>query len=122
MLMPDDSSMKDSHRGGAALSRQLGLVTATALVVAEVIGVGIFLTTAGMAKSVGSPFWLLVVWMFIGGGGGGGAGFFWGPPGRVPGGGGAVGFPQGEDGPRGGRLLRAVLPPGPPPGLPRGRA
>ena len=63
MLMHDDSSMTDSHRGDAALSRQLGLATATALVVAEVIGVGIFLTTAGMAKSLGSPFWLLVVWL-----------------------------------------------------------
>ena len=70
--MHDDSSTTDSPPG-TALSRQLGLVTATALVVAEVIGVGIFLTTAGMAKSVGSPFWLLVVWMIIGGGAAGGA-------------------------------------------------
>src|SRR4051812_49943095 len=101
MLMPDDSSMKDSHRGGAALSRQLGLVTATALVVAEVIGVGIFLTTAGMAKSVGSPFWLLVVWMFIGGGGGGGGNCFGGPAGGGPGGGGARVLPQGEGWPPG---------------------
>ena len=29
----------------------------------EVIGVGIFLTPAEMAKSLGSPFWLLVVWL-----------------------------------------------------------
>jgi APA family basic amino acid/polyamine antiporter len=44
----------------------LGLATATALVVAEVIGVGIFLTTAGMVKSLGSPFWLLAVWLTTG--------------------------------------------------------
>jgi basic amino acid/polyamine antiporter, APA family len=45
------------------LKRQIGLGTATAIVVGEVIGVGIFLTPAGMAKSLGSPFWLLVVWL-----------------------------------------------------------
>lgn len=48
------------------LTRQLGLRTATAIVIGEVIGVGIFLTPAGMAKSVGSPFWLLVVWLVMG--------------------------------------------------------
>ena len=41
--------------------------TATALVVGEVIAVGIFLTPAGMAKTLGSPFWLLVVWLLMGG-------------------------------------------------------
>ncbi len=48
------------------LKRQIGLRTATALVVGEVVGVGIFLTPAGMAKSLGSPFWLLVVWLLAG--------------------------------------------------------
>ncbi|HYO91945.1 MAG TPA: amino acid permease, partial [Pyrinomonadaceae bacterium] len=48
------------------LKRQIGLGTAIALVVGEVIGVGIFLTPAGMAKSLGSPFWLLVVWLVMG--------------------------------------------------------
>ncbi len=49
------------------LKRQLGLRTATALIVGEVIAVGIFLTPAGMAKSLGSPFWLLAVWLAMGG-------------------------------------------------------
>lgn len=49
------------------LQRQLGLRTATALIVGEVIAVGIFLTPAGMAKSLGSPFWLLIVWLLMGG-------------------------------------------------------
>lgn len=40
--------------------------TATALVVGEVIAVGIFLTPAGMARSLGSPMWLLVVWLLMG--------------------------------------------------------
>jgi len=48
------------------LERRIGLRTATAVVVGEVIAVGIFLTPAGMAKSVGSPFWLLVVWLVAG--------------------------------------------------------
>jgi APA family basic amino acid/polyamine antiporter len=48
------------------LRRQLGLSSATALVVGEVIGVGIFLTPAGMAKSLGSPLLLLAVWLAMG--------------------------------------------------------
>jgi len=47
-------------------TRTLGLDSATALVVGEVIGVGIFLTPAGMTKSLGSPFWVLVVWLSVG--------------------------------------------------------
>jgi APA family basic amino acid/polyamine antiporter len=49
------------------LKRQIGVRTATALVVGEVIAVGIFLTPAGMAKALGSPMWLLVVWLVMGG-------------------------------------------------------
>lgn len=48
------------------LRRQIGLRTATALVVGEVIAVGIFLTPAGMAKALGSPMWLLIVWLVMG--------------------------------------------------------
>jgi basic amino acid/polyamine antiporter, APA family len=47
------------------LARRLGLGTATALIVGNVIGVGIFLTPADMAKSLGSPFWLLMVWLLM---------------------------------------------------------
>ena len=50
----------------AGLRRQIGVRTATALVVGEVIAVGIFLTPAGMAKALGSPMWLLVVWLTMG--------------------------------------------------------
>lgn len=45
------------------LRRELGLGSAVAAVAGEAIAVGIFLTPAGMAKSLGSPFWLLVVWL-----------------------------------------------------------
>lgn len=48
------------------LKRQFGLWTAVALIIGQVIAVGIFLTPAGMAKSVGSPFWLLAIWLLVG--------------------------------------------------------
>ncbi|HEX8163627.1 MAG TPA: amino acid permease [Pyrinomonadaceae bacterium] len=48
------------------LERQIGLATATALVVGETIAVGIFLTPAGMAKSLGSPALVLLVWLLMG--------------------------------------------------------
>lgn len=49
-----------------ALPRSLGLTSAIALVVGEVVGVGIFLTPADMAKALGSPLWILVVWSVMG--------------------------------------------------------
>jgi APA family basic amino acid/polyamine antiporter len=50
----------------AAPKAGLGLATTTALVVGEVIGVGIFLTPARMAKGLGSPAWMLAVWLGMG--------------------------------------------------------
>jgi len=47
-------------------ARTLGLNSAAAVVVGEVIGVGIFLAPADMTKALGSPFWLLVVWLVVG--------------------------------------------------------
>ena len=70
--MVDDLGDRNSLQGHG-LARRLGLVTVTALVVGEVIGVGIFLTPAGMIRSLGSPFWLLVVWLTMGAGAIGGA-------------------------------------------------
>ena len=46
--------------------RSLGLDTAVALVVGEVIGVGIFLTPAEMTRALGSPFWVFLVWLVVG--------------------------------------------------------
>jgi APA family basic amino acid/polyamine antiporter len=48
------------------LKRQLGLTAAIALVISGVIGLGIFLYPAGMAKSLGSPLWLLIIWLVMG--------------------------------------------------------
>jgi basic amino acid/polyamine antiporter, APA family len=50
----------------SGLRRQLGLTSATALIVGEVIGLGIFLTPSEMALALRSPFWLLVVWLVMG--------------------------------------------------------
>jgi APA family basic amino acid/polyamine antiporter len=70
--------------GDPGLIRRLGLATATALVIGQVIGAGIFLTPAGMAKSLGSPFWLLVVWLTMGASAMGGALCFGALAGRFP--------------------------------------
>jgi basic amino acid/polyamine antiporter, APA family len=60
----DLGHVQQPHAEG--LRRQLGLGSAAAAVAGEAIAVGIFLTPAGMAKSLGSPFWLLVVWLAVG--------------------------------------------------------
>jgi basic amino acid/polyamine antiporter, APA family len=52
--------------GAGAAQRVLGLQAAVALVVGEVVGVGIFLTPAEMTRALGSPFWVLVVWLAVG--------------------------------------------------------
>ncbi len=45
--------------------RQLGLPAAIAVVTGESIALGIFLTPAAMAKSLGSPLLLGLVWLGI---------------------------------------------------------
>jgi hypothetical protein len=50
----------------AGLTGRLGEPAVTALVIGEVIAVGIFLTPAGMARPLGSPLWLLIVWLAMG--------------------------------------------------------
>ena len=48
-----------------ANQRQLGLAAAIAVVTGESIALGIFLTPAAMAKSLGSPLLLALVWLGI---------------------------------------------------------
>lgn len=48
------------------LKRQLGLRSSVALVVGEVVAIGIFLTPAGMAKSLASPALCLMIWLAMG--------------------------------------------------------
>jgi APA family basic amino acid/polyamine antiporter len=47
--------------------QRLGIWPATAMIVTETIGVGILLTPAAMARTLGSPAWVLAVWLFVGG-------------------------------------------------------
>jgi APA family basic amino acid/polyamine antiporter len=67
-ILPDLSlaNVSTATQSPAPLRRQLGLWSATALVVGEVIAVGIFLTPAQMSKSIGSPVWIAVVWLAVG--------------------------------------------------------
>jgi APA family basic amino acid/polyamine antiporter len=46
--------------------RQLGLFDSTAIVVGSMIGSGIFIVTAEMARQIGSPGWLLAAWVITG--------------------------------------------------------
>ena len=50
-------------QGRAGLLRQLGFVSATALVVSNMVGMGIFTTTGFMARDLGSGKIILAVWL-----------------------------------------------------------
>jgi basic amino acid/polyamine antiporter, APA family len=82
------------------LRRQLGLASTTAAVIGGIIAVGIFLTPAGMAKALGSPMWLLVVWLAVGATTMSGALCFGELAGRFPRAGGAYVYLRESYGPR----------------------
>src|SRR5438309_10338610 len=46
--------------------RGLGLYDSTMVVVGSMIGSGIFIVSADMARNIGSPGWLLVAWLVTG--------------------------------------------------------
>ncbi|HKU26726.1 MAG TPA: amino acid permease, partial [Candidatus Sulfotelmatobacter sp.] len=52
--------------GDSQFRRGLGLFDSTMLVVGVMIGSGIFIVSADMAREIGSPGWLLVAWMIAG--------------------------------------------------------
>jgi APA family basic amino acid/polyamine antiporter len=64
--LPSSAAAPVALARGAALPRGLDLGAATALVIGATIGVGIFLTPAGMARELASPALLFAVWMFMG--------------------------------------------------------
>src|SRR6266571_1727675 len=47
-------------------TRGLGLYDSTMVVVGSMIGSGIFIVSADMARTIGSPGWLLVAWIVTG--------------------------------------------------------
>jgi len=49
--------------GTPALLRQLGVVSATALVVSNMVGTGIFAFTGYLAGDLGSPKFILLIWV-----------------------------------------------------------
>lgn len=46
--------------------KSLGLFDSTALVIGSMIGSGIFIVSADMSRQLGSPGWLMVVWLITG--------------------------------------------------------
>jgi APA family basic amino acid/polyamine antiporter len=60
--LPETATYSNRH----TLTRRLALGSATALVISNMIGTGIFTTTGFLAGNLGRPFWVLAVW--IGGG------------------------------------------------------
>lgn len=56
--------MTDNMSG--ALRRRFGVWAALAMIVTEVMGVGVFLTPAGMARTLGATNWVLGVWALMG--------------------------------------------------------
>src|SRR6186997_2604960 len=47
-------------------TRELGLFDSTMVVAGSMIGSGIFIVSAAMARDLGSPGWLLVAWAITG--------------------------------------------------------
>src|SRR5947199_10142685 len=62
--MPDAAAASASAEG--KFVQGLGLLDSTMIVAGSMIGSGIFIVSADIARQVGSPGWLLVVWVITG--------------------------------------------------------
>ena len=51
---------------GKSFKRSLNLIDSTAIVVGSMIGSGIFIVTADMSRTLGSPWWMLLAWVITG--------------------------------------------------------
>src|SRR5438094_7012418 len=60
------SATADPTATEAGFQRRLGLFDATMLVAGSMIGSGIFIVSADIARDVGSSGWLLLVWLLTG--------------------------------------------------------
>src|SRR4029434_7147338 len=56
----------DARDSNTGFIRGLGLLDSTMIVAGSMIGSGIFIVSGGIAKQVGAPGWLLVVWIVTG--------------------------------------------------------
>src|SRR4051812_45322539 len=63
-MATDASELEQTTREG--FIRGLGLLDSTMIVAGSMIGSGIFIVSADIARQVGSPGWLLVVWVITG--------------------------------------------------------
>ena len=59
------TSAMDKHRQGT-FQKRLKLFDATAIVAGSMIGSGIYIVSADISRNVGSPGWLLLVWLVTG--------------------------------------------------------
>ncbi len=60
------TASRHGSAGAGHFHRALGVLDATALVAGSMIGSGIFIVSAQMARELGSAGWLLAVWAFAG--------------------------------------------------------
>jgi APA family basic amino acid/polyamine antiporter len=63
--MADRSAAHDSHKHSEFV-KALTLTDATMLVVGSMIGSGIFIVSADISRTLGSPGWLLIAWVLTG--------------------------------------------------------
>src|SRR5438132_8403198 len=63
-MATDAAELEQTTRKG--FIRGLGLLDSTMIVAGSMIGSGIFIVSGGISKQVGSPGWLLVVWIVTG--------------------------------------------------------
>lgn len=64
--VPASPSQNDATGLDTEFTRGLGLFDSTMVVVGSMIGSGIFIVSADMARTIGSPGWLLVAWIIAG--------------------------------------------------------
>ena len=51
---------------GHGFKKSLGLIDSTSMVMGSMVGSGIFIVSADMARNLGSPGWLLLAWAITG--------------------------------------------------------
>ena len=56
----------DTNSGKKTFKQTLGLFDSTMIVVGSMIGSGIFIVSADISRTVGSPFYLLLTWVITG--------------------------------------------------------
>jgi APA family basic amino acid/polyamine antiporter len=64
MHNPSEKPPVDAASHDTGFVRELGVFDSTMIVMGAMIGSGIFLVPADMARNIGSPGWLLIAWLF----------------------------------------------------------